>query len=108
MPLDFTSINRAFDENPDPEKLKEMLEEVMTYFLKEIAPYVDENNKIKTGIQSEDPLDSPLFNIIMKIQGIEKTLEEIGWPEAFKEMKSDFISDLYKIVGLDTPEGWKE
>ncbi|MBY0537970.1 hypothetical protein K2P47_01075 [Patescibacteria group bacterium] len=107
MPLDFTSIDRAFDENPDPEKLKKMLEEIMAYFLEDIAPYVDENNKIQAGVQSANPLDSPLFTVVMKIQGIEQIFEEIGWPEAFKEMKADFIYSLYKTVGLDRPECWE-
>ncbi len=107
MPLDITFVNRAFEENPDPEKLQKILDEMGLYFIQEVAEYLDKNGELKVISPEESARETPTFIVLMKIMACEHILSEIGWPVDHKKMLDDFIFGLYKCVGLHQAENWK-
>jgi hypothetical protein len=106
MPLDFTGFKGMFGDNPDPERLKKILEKAMRMFVRDVAEYLDETGKIKKAASNALLIEVPIAHVLATIEAYKNALKSIGWPESQSAMLDNFIIELYGAVGLHKRETW--
>ena len=100
MPLDFSNFKSRFESEPDPKKLRQILNEVKKLFSKLVQKIKRECN---CENQNEKINAESVAKIILLIQQCLTNLETLGWPEAHQKMLDDFEGELFAVAGLSKP-----